>query len=105
MQIGRQVGRIVVHVGRQVDRWVGTRELDKVLSRHVDKFPCSSESIFFCLEVRTVEELCDLMEAQPTTVRRHLSYWVSQGVLHENPTDTFTIVENINEADTVLTGE
>ena len=45
------------------------------------------------------------MEAQPTTVRRHLSYWVSQGVLHENPTDTFTIVENINEADTVLTGQ
>ena len=48
-------------------------------------------------ESRTVEELCTLTEGQPAAVRRHLLYWVSQGVLQEGPIDTYTITKNISD--------
>ena len=38
------------------------------------------------------------MGTQPAVVRRLLSYWVTQGILKEGPVDTFSIVENIQEA-------
>ena len=38
------------------------------------------------------------MSTQPAAVRRLLSYWVTQGILKEGPVDTFSIVENIQEA-------
>ncbi len=35
-----------------------------------------------------------MTESQPAIVRKHLSFWVSQGVLREGPTDTFTIASD-----------
>lgn len=45
-----------------------------------------------------MEELSGVLEAQPSMVRRHLGFWVSQGVLREQPTDSFTVVEYMREA-------
>ena len=38
------------------------------------------------------------LEAQPSVVRRHLGFWVMQGVLREGRHDSFTVVEQANEA-------
>ena len=40
-----------------------------------------------------MDNLSSALEAQPSVVRRHLGFWVGQGVLREQPTDTFTVVE------------
>ena len=40
-----------------------------------------------------MDGLSSVLEAHPSAVRRHLGFWVSQGVLKEKPTDTFTVVE------------
>ena len=41
----------------------------------------------------TVDELSTVLEAQASSVRRHLGFWVGQGVLKEKGTDCFTVVE------------
>ena len=38
------------------------------------------------------------LEAQPSVVRRHLGFWVMQGVLREGRHDSFTVVEQASEA-------
>ena len=45
------------------------------------------------IETWTVEELSLKLESQPSVTRRHLVYWVSQGVLYEYPLDNFNVVE------------
>ena len=45
----------------------------------------------------TVDTLSGVLEAQPSVIRRHLGFWVGQGVLREHPTDTFTVVEEEQE--------
>lgn len=45
------------------------------------------------IETWTVEELSLKLESQPSVTRRHLVYWVSQGVLYEDPLDNFNVVE------------
>ena len=52
-----------------------------------------------------MESLSGVLEAQPSVVRRHLGFWVGQGVLKENPTDTFTVIEEQQEGATVRGGE
>ena len=46
----------------------------------------------------TVEEMSAVLEAQPSMVRRHLGFWVTQGVLREGQHDMFTVVEQANDA-------
>lgn len=45
------------------------------------------------IETWTVEELSLKLESQPSVTRRHLVYWVSQGILYEDPLDKFNVVE------------
>ena len=45
----------------------------------------------------TVDSLSSTLESQPSIVRRHLGFWVSQGILKEQSTDTFTVVERLQE--------
>ena len=44
-----------------------------------------------------MDALSSTLEAQPSVVRRHLGFWVGQGVLKEHPTDSFTVVEEQQE--------
>ena len=53
----------------------------------------------------TVDSLSGVLEAQPSVVRRHLGFWVGQGVLKESPTDTFTVVEEQQEGARPTHGE
>lgn len=41
----------------------------------------------------TVEELSSVMHVPPGLLRRRLGFWVSQGVLKEESTDTFIVME------------
>ena len=41
----------------------------------------------------TIEELSGVMHVPPGLLRRRLGFWVSQGVLKEESTDTFIVVE------------
>lgn len=41
----------------------------------------------------TIEELSQIMHAPATLVRRKITYWLSQGLLHEIAPDTFELVE------------
>lgn len=41
----------------------------------------------------TVEELSGVMHVPPGLLRRRLGFWVSQGVLKEESTDTFIVME------------
>lgn len=43
----------------------------------------------------TVDELCACLESQASSVRRHLGFWVGQGVLKEQAADTFVVVEEL----------
>ena len=52
----------------------------------------------------TVESLSAALEAQPSVTRRHLGFWVGQGVLREHPTDTFTVVERLQEGAAARSG-
>ena len=52
----------------------------------------------------TVDALSSTLEAQPSVVRRHLGFWVGQGVLKEHPTDSFTVVEEQQEEARGTTG-
>ena len=45
------------------------------------------------LERWTLEELSGVMHVPPGLLRRRLGFWTSQGVLKEESTDTFTVVE------------
>lgn len=45
------------------------------------------------LERWTLEELSGVMHVPPGLLRRRLGFWISQGVLKEESTDTFTVVE------------
>ena len=51
-----------------------------------------------------MDALSSTLEAQPSVVRRHLGFWVGQGVLKEHPTDTFTVVEEQQEEARGTTG-
>ena len=46
----------------------------------------------------TVDSLSSTLESQPSIIRRHLGFWVSQGILKEQSTDMFTVVERLQEA-------
>lgn len=50
----------------------------------------------------TVDSLSSALESQPSVVRRHLGYWVSQGVLKEQATDVFAVVERLQEGTRTL---
>ena len=52
----------------------------------------------------TVDGLSAALEAQPSVTRRHLGFWVGQGVLREHPTDTFTVVERLQEGAAARSG-
>ena len=62
----------------------------------------SSLWIFFVLSLIsagtwTVDSLSSALESQPSIIRRHLGFWVSQGILKEQSTDTFAVVERLQE--------
>ena len=46
------------------------------------------------VEIWPLEELSAAMHVPPGMLRRRLGFWVSQGVLKEEASDTFVIVEN-----------
>lgn len=50
----------------------------------------------------TVDCLSSAIESQPSVVRRHLGFWVSQGVLKEQSTDTFVVVEKLQKGTTAM---
>lgn len=50
----------------------------------------------------TVDRLSSTLESQPSIVRRHLGFWVSQGILKEQSTDMFTVVERLQEGTKTL---
>ena len=52
-----------------------------------------------------MEELSSALEAQSSVVRRHLGFWVSQGILRETSTDRFTVVECAQEGGRGRQGE
>ncbi|XP_071820254.1 anaphase-promoting complex subunit 2-like [Apostichopus japonicus] len=41
----------------------------------------------------TIQELSGVMQVPSTTLRRKIAFWQSQGLLKEDPTDCFTLVE------------
>ena len=41
----------------------------------------------------TLEELSSVMHVPPGLLKRRLGFWISQGVLKEESTDTFVVVE------------
>lgn len=41
----------------------------------------------------TLEELSGVMHVPPGLLRRRLGFWISQGVLKEESSDTFVVVE------------
>ena len=45
------------------------------------------------LERWTLEELSGVMHVPPGILRRRLGFWISQGVLKEETSDTFVVVE------------
>ena len=45
------------------------------------------------LERWTLEELSSVMHAPPGLLRRRLGFWISQGVLKEETSDTYVVVE------------
>ena len=54
------------------------------------------------IDVWTVDNLSTALESQPSVVRRHLGFWVSQGVLKEQSPDVFTVVERLQEGTRTL---
>lgn len=44
------------------------------------------------VDVWSVDELCRKLDSVPSVIRRHLLYWVSQGVLYEGTVDVFSAV-------------
>ena len=44
-----------------------------------------------------MEALSTKLLSNPSAIRRHLGYWVGQGVLREDSNDTFTVVERQTE--------
>ena len=53
-------------------------------------------------DVWTVDNLSSTLESQPSVVRRHLGFWVSQGVLKEESPDVFAVVERLQEGTRTL---
>ena len=45
----------------------------------------------------SVDSLSNVVESQPSVVRRHLGFWVSQGILKEQSSDVFAVVERLQE--------
>jgi len=45
----------------------------------------------------TVEALSAKLSSSPSSIRKHLGYWVGQGVLREESNDTFTVIEKRSE--------
>ena len=48
--------------------------------------------IIIIIDTWSLSELCTILESQPTALRKHLMYWVSQGVLYEDLHDTFSVM-------------
>ena len=68
----------------------------------------NSKRIFFCLiDQWTVEELSGVLQIPATALRRKIAYWQSQGLLKEEATDTFILVEEqrANSDDIMLADE
>ena len=56
--------------------------------------PCLLVIHEFVLSERwSLEELSGVMQAPPGLLRRRLGFWISQGVLKEESSDTFVVVE------------
>jgi anaphase-promoting complex subunit 2 len=47
----------------------------------------------FTIERWTVEDLSSALQVPATALRRKIAYWQSQGLLKEEQTDTFLLVE------------
>ncbi len=45
----------------------------------------------------TVDALSTQLSSNPSSIRKHLGYWVGQGVLREDSNDTFTVIEKRSE--------
>ncbi len=52
------------------------------------------KTIFYSLSAKwTIEELSGVMQVPSTALRRKIAFWQSQGILKEESTDTFVLVE------------
>ena len=52
---------------------------------------------FFFKGTWTVDALSTALSSTPSAVRKHLSHWVGQGILKEDPNDLFTVIERQSE--------
>lgn len=66
---------------------------DRTLSLSVTPTQATAIMHFQEKERWTVEELSGIMHVPPGLLRRRLGFWVSQGVLKEESTDTFIVME------------
>ncbi|KAJ7334437.1 Anaphase-promoting complex subunit 2 [Desmophyllum pertusum] len=66
---------------------------DRTLSLSVTPAQATAIIHFQEKERWTLEELSGVMHVPPGLLRRRLGFWISQGVLKEESTDTFTVVE------------
>lgn len=66
---------------------------DRTLSLSVTPTQATAIMHFQEKERWTVEELSGVMHVPPGLLRRRLGFWVSQGVLKEESTDTFIVME------------
>lgn len=55
-------------------------------------------SLFCVIGTWSVDALSTKLTCTPSTIRRHLGYWVGQGVLREDLDDMFTTIERQTEA-------
>lgn len=87
--------------GMRTLRWkphLGVVELDveladRTLSLSVTPAQATAIMHFQDKECWTLEELSDVMHVPPGLLRRRLGFWISQGVLKEESSDTFVVVE------------
>lgn len=52
-----------------------------------------------------VDELSEVTQSQPSVIRKHLSYWVCQGILYEESTDIFTLTSSFDLVDVEVNGQ
>eukprot|EP00124_Ichthyophonus_hoferi_P003368 Ihof_evm4s288 gene=Ihof_evmTU4s288 len=66
---------------------------DRILEVTVTPLAATIISLFGDQGTWTMDDLTATIEATPSTLRPHLSFWVSKGVLDEDPTGTYTVIE------------
>ena len=47
----------------------------------------------FSTDCWSIDCLSRLLKAQPSVVRKHIGFWVSQGLLKEQSTDVYAVVQ------------